>query len=223
MIRRPPRSTLFPYTTLFRLHADAPRNVRAVDAVDRAAQLEAVVAERVVGRAARDGVPSVAALRDVLAPDRLRDVPGRLHLLRLYPELAAWRAPVVAPEADRVGGDERRLGITGRGAEVVEPQLGNVDHDALVRAAGQHPLGRHDHVRADRRHPPIDARVRVDDLVVAEVEPARDVEQRVARADAVVADGAGDRLPGRAQAGGGGRLPRGGGLVPPPRRALRPR
>src|SRR5207253_7912540 len=56
------------------------------------------------------GVPSVAALRDVLAPDRLRDVPGRLHLLRLHPELAARRAPVVAPEADRVGGDERRLG-----------------------------------------------------------------------------------------------------------------
>src|SRR5207253_8052622 len=113
------------------------------------------------------GVPSVAALRDVLAPDRLRDVPGRLHLLRLHPELAARRATVVAPEADRVGGDERRLGITGRGAEVVEPQLGDVDHDTLVRAAGQHPLGRHHDVRADRRHPRIDARVGVDDLVVA--------------------------------------------------------
>src|SRR5437773_4737324 len=204
-----------------RLHADAPRNVRAVDAVDRAAQLEAVVAERVVGRAARDGVPSVAALRDVLAPDRLRDVPGRLHLLRLHPELAAWRAPGVAPEADGVGGDERRLWITGRGAEVVEPQLGDVDHDALVRAAGQHPLGRHHDVRADRRHPRIDAWVRVDDLVVAEVEPARDVEQRVALPDAVVADGADDRLRGRAQAVGGDRLPREGGLVPRRRRVLR--
>src|SRR5204863_314664 len=151
----------------------------------------------------------------------LRDVPSRLHLLRLHPELAARRAPVVAPEADRVGGDERRLGITGRGAEVVEPQLGDVDHDALVRAAGQHPLGRHHDVRADRRHPRIDARVGVDDLVVAEVEPACDVEQRVALPDAVVADGADHRVGPGAHAVGRDRLPREGRLVPRRRRVLR--
>src|SRR3712207_7507101 len=29
MIRRPPRSTLFPYTTLFRSRADSPENVEA--------------------------------------------------------------------------------------------------------------------------------------------------------------------------------------------------
>src|SRR3712207_8864461 len=34
MIRRPPRSTLFPYTTLFRSH-DAPAAVGAVACVDR--------------------------------------------------------------------------------------------------------------------------------------------------------------------------------------------
>src|SRR5439155_22417602 len=158
---------------------------------------------------------------DVIAEDRLRDVPGRLHVLRLHPELPAWRAPVLAPEADGVGGEERRAWVVGRGAEVVEPELGDVDHDALVRAARQHPLRRDDHVRADRWHPRIDARVRVDDLVVAEVEPARDVEQRVARADTVVADGADDRLRGRAQAVGGDRLPREGRLVPRRRRALR--
>src|SRR5215510_15193617 len=35
MIRRPPRSTLFPYTTLFRSAGDARQNQRAVGAVDR--------------------------------------------------------------------------------------------------------------------------------------------------------------------------------------------
>src|SRR2546430_13851879 len=34
MIRRPPRSTLFPYTTLFRSDADHSRSVRADDAGD---------------------------------------------------------------------------------------------------------------------------------------------------------------------------------------------
>src|SRR3712207_6966516 len=33
MIRRPPRSTLFPYTTLFRSHFDAPDSVRPEDRV----------------------------------------------------------------------------------------------------------------------------------------------------------------------------------------------
>src|SRR5688572_31670659 len=36
MIRRPPRSTLFPYTTLFRSHEDAHRDL------DQAARVEAV-------------------------------------------------------------------------------------------------------------------------------------------------------------------------------------
>src|SRR5688572_31282088 len=45
MIRRPPRSTLFPYTTLFRSHAgrlDAELGGRLVDEVDRLVGQEAV-------------------------------------------------------------------------------------------------------------------------------------------------------------------------------------
>src|SRR5207245_10720462 len=56
-----------------RLHADAPRNVRAVDAVDTPAQLGALVAERIDRRAPRDGAPDCAALRAVTATHRLRD------------------------------------------------------------------------------------------------------------------------------------------------------
>src|SRR3712207_8466481 len=61
MIRRPPRSTLFPYTTLFRSHA-----------LDLAAQLVGldVVAEAVGGRVVGD--------RDVLVAARER---GARHLL----------------------------------------------------------------------------------------------------------------------------------------------
>src|SRR5260221_9807030 len=53
MIRRPPRSTLFPYTTLFRSRSDA-----AADRVGPAARRAlGQQARRACGRAARGGVP----------------------------------------------------------------------------------------------------------------------------------------------------------------------
>src|SRR5438309_4296635 len=62
MIRRPPRSTLFPYTTLFRSGAPSPHSFVAVKDGDFAAnRLEDV---------ALDGPELVSALRDVTAlPD----------------------------------------------------------------------------------------------------------------------------------------------------------
>src|SRR5438094_179767 len=207
--------------------APPPRSSGGAPAVGRDA-------ERDPRRAPEHGVeePPVHSTRELLAreggargagegPRVAIDVAVRLdvdraaalaHLHRLVGELDG--------RADRYQREEP-LDVLGVGAEVVEPQLGNVDHDALVRAAGQHPRGRHDHVRADRRHPRIDARVRVDDLVVAEVEPARDVEQRVALPDTVVADGADHRVGPGAHAVGGDRLPREGRLVPRRWRALR--
>src|SRR3712207_8824296 len=57
MIRRPPRSTLFPYTTLFR--SDDAQDVRAVDADDRQGQFAVVheqpIADPDVGREALVG------------------------------------------------------------------------------------------------------------------------------------------------------------------------
>src|SRR3712207_8393474 len=52
MIRRPPRSTLFPCTTLFRSHEEHPRRVRrAEDTLPEPAQvLEAAQVARLIGR-----------------------------------------------------------------------------------------------------------------------------------------------------------------------------
>src|SRR5581483_1929269 len=92
------------------LHPDAPRDVGAVDTVEAPRQLEAVLPERVLRIAARDEGPIVTALADVLAPDRLGDVPPRVHGLRADPEFPARRAPVVATEADRVRRHANRAG-----------------------------------------------------------------------------------------------------------------
>src|SRR3712207_7574834 len=51
MIRRPPRSTLFPYTTLFRSRLDVDLTWRQSERVDRRQR------DRLQGRAVRDGPP----------------------------------------------------------------------------------------------------------------------------------------------------------------------
>src|SRR3712207_6942599 len=59
MIRRPPRSTLFPYTTLFRSLerlAEATANARVVLTLSRFIVLHDVVDEYVTSRAGRDWV-----------------------------------------------------------------------------------------------------------------------------------------------------------------------
>src|SRR3712207_7140345 len=69
MIRRPPRSTLFPYTTLFRSHPVHQRDRRAVD-------LEVVVVVGVDGRQ-RPGVPDQLEVLD----------PGGRPVARVVPPL----------------------------------------------------------------------------------------------------------------------------------------
>src|SRR4029077_20764321 len=72
-------------------HPDAPGDVRAVNAVRRQRQLETVLAERIVRRAARDEGPRIAALGDVLLANRLRDVPLWIDGLAVHLEAAARR------------------------------------------------------------------------------------------------------------------------------------
>src|SRR5262249_14992255 len=84
--------------TVAHLAYHAPRNVRAMDAVHRQRQLDAVLAERVVRVAAGDEGAGVTPVLDVLLADRLRDVPLRVHGLPADTELAARRPPVVASE-----------------------------------------------------------------------------------------------------------------------------
>src|SRR3712207_7346459 len=49
MIRRPPRSTLFPYTTLFRSGVDPPRDLQRLDPVDPPAVARLQVAHPTAG------------------------------------------------------------------------------------------------------------------------------------------------------------------------------
>src|SRR5262245_41167669 len=180
-----------PDAAVAHLHADAPRDVGAMDAVRRQGQLQAILAEGVVRSAAGDEGPRVAALDDVLLADRFWDVPLRVDGLADHLEASARSLPVIAPEADGIGAHHRRPGAGRRVVE--EPHLGNVDDDALVRAARQDPFHGQQHHRAGRRYPRIEAGIGVDDLVVAEAVEPSDVHQRVALPDPVQSRLAHDR------------------------------
>src|SRR2546430_10516134 len=66
MIRRPPRSTLFPYTTLFRSDVDA--------ALAKGKETTLVVVNSVCGCAARNARPAATlAIRHAKRPQRLLD------------------------------------------------------------------------------------------------------------------------------------------------------
>src|SRR2546426_6088137 len=75
MIRRPPRSTLFPYTTLFRSHRAPPADARSRTRIpsDREQLAGAPGEARRHRVAARCGTPQGAA---PAAPDRHRALPG---------------------------------------------------------------------------------------------------------------------------------------------------
>src|SRR6266480_6385596 len=94
MIRRPPRSTLFPYTTLFRSAADRARPVPGLAAADRA-PLRVARALRRGGRTARlrrsrRHLPPRAAGRERPAPQPAR--PGHTPVERLRARRGAARA-----------------------------------------------------------------------------------------------------------------------------------
>src|SRR2546422_6904657 len=85
MIRRPPRSTLFPYTTLFRSHARRPEY-----ASEARAELRVVIADDNLWHAVHCGVPGL--LRPPLVRWRVRhrgmrseehtsELQSRLHLV----------------------------------------------------------------------------------------------------------------------------------------------
>src|SRR3712207_5594726 len=89
MIRRPPRSTLFPYTTLFRSHSVgvAPQYASALG---KNANCQTLVSLTL----ARREVPAPIALR-LFLPESWTGDPGRLERAGV-PE--AWRAPRTKPE-----------------------------------------------------------------------------------------------------------------------------
>src|SRR2546427_6085438 len=83
MIRRPPRSTLFPYTTLFR-SALAATEYRALAEADRSRAAEAAVGlERVVGAAfaATDRVALVSALAALRSEEHTSELQSQSNLV----------------------------------------------------------------------------------------------------------------------------------------------
>src|SRR2546427_13157643 len=82
MIRRPPRSTLFPYTTLFRSEVHGERDARGGDFAERARR--ALRREAVEPR----GVDRVAAVRPSLVPRHDEDVEVRARAKLQTAELA---------------------------------------------------------------------------------------------------------------------------------------
>src|SRR3989441_13236244 len=125
MIRRPPRSTLFPYTTLFRSHHEDPDDRKEEHVAPRKAELgEAVAGERRHDEAARrrHGGEERAVdekAREALAPEDLTIVLGvapaigrelERHALDLGRRLERREADPDEREdgGEGAGGDERR-------------------------------------------------------------------------------------------------------------------
>src|SRR3712207_6943333 len=69
MIRRPPRSTLFPYTTLFRSHADEPERHRGDQHASQGTEFQPDLEECIVRMQRQQDVPDGHELRH-LSPDR---------------------------------------------------------------------------------------------------------------------------------------------------------
>src|SRR6267378_489198 len=89
MIRRPPRSTLFPYTTLFRSHRGGVRRQRHVVATLSPADvltLPEIAHQRGVGARAADEIPRDLGPRRRLAAVQQHDR-ARAALERAHPDL----------------------------------------------------------------------------------------------------------------------------------------
>src|SRR3712207_7315821 len=121
MIRRPPRSTLFPYTTLFRSHAiapsleqtDWPRVVHLYDRLLAVWNTPVVALNRAAAVAFADGPAAALPLLDELATDpRLAD----------YPYLPATRADLLRRLGDAAGAAQsyrRAMELTANAAEQI--------------------------------------------------------------------------------------------------------
>src|SRR2546430_7818208 len=100
MIRRPPRSTLFPYTTLFR----SPNSANVILAAERAAELSEKDVQVVPTRSQQAAIPALLRFDP--------SAPVEQNAQSLARELDAIRTGGVAEAA----GDDARGPLTARGA-----------------------------------------------------------------------------------------------------------
>lgn len=175
------------------LTADPPGEVRPMDAIQGPVQLETVGAERVVGVSARNRAPPVSALAQALAPDPLRDMPGRPFRFARDAKRSGRRRVLVAPEPDGQGPYPDRVRRR-PGLEEPEAHLGDIQDEPLVPATREHEGRGEQHAAPRRREPRVHPGVGRDDLLVAEsVEPGQ-IEEGVARANDDGAQLADDRI-----------------------------
>src|SRR2546430_4158511 len=125
MIRRPPRSTLFPYTTLFRSVHDAQRPQRLAEGEGRAVELteELVPLQEILappaglfGVAAREEPEILNGWADeaVVEVDENRGVGGPEHVAPVQVAVDALRARGRERRGDGVGDVERHVTIARR-------------------------------------------------------------------------------------------------------------
>src|SRR2546426_9587673 len=112
MIRRPPRSTLFPYTTLFRSHFSGALDVRAKKINE---EME-MAATRALAALAKEEVPD--AVMRAYGIERLRFGPDYLIPKPFDPRVLLWVAPAVAWAAVGSGVAGRVIGVDEDRAEL---------------------------------------------------------------------------------------------------------
>src|SRR2546422_10963829 len=139
MIRRPPRSTLFPYTTLFRSGRDEPVRQDPVDLVE--VRLEEI------------GDDDLAPQGTLLPPDPLE--PARTSL-----ELGDANGVLVRhPDGQVTGDDTRELGVAREWPEALEIAL-DVAPILVVDEPGDRCLERRPQLGGGLRPPPLERGVR---------------------------------------------------------------
>jgi hypothetical protein len=117
-------------------------------------------------------VPSL----DMSPADRLRWIPRRIRGLPCNPGDSEGRFPVAATDADRVGQHQSRP-ASGSRREVIEPHLGDVDHDSLARGIGEHELARYQDLAPGGGEPGVHPRIgEADGLEANAVDPG-DIDQ----------------------------------------------
>src|SRR4029077_11627484 len=114
----------------------------------------------------------------VLLADRFGWIPGGMYDLGNDVRVPERRAPVYLADAHRVVDDDRLL-VRARLGKVIQPVLGQVDHDPLAGAGRQNVAARKRQPLPGAGKPHVHTRVRADDLVVAEAVAMRDIRKRV--------------------------------------------
>ncbi len=136
-----------------------------------------MAAEGIV-RAGADHAVQLLAIFPVLLDDGDRHGPLRILLTPNDLGDPLGGRPTYLADPYRVGNHHLRFaGLVRR--EVEQPHCGDVDDDALTRGIRQHELGGQNDEGAIAGDPRVDLGIRPSNLFVADVEPARDVGERV--------------------------------------------